>query len=911
MNLKTWCRLGWVLGLVLGMGCGGQEGGEPQEAGGLRVVREQALGEAFGSRGREFWLAFPTNLTDATSTLTVFITGETATTGTVRAPGQAFTANFSVTPGQVTSVVVPMSTMLTAYQAVESKGIQVSAGAEVTVYGLNRRTATTDAFLGLPVSSLGTEYMALAYPTAGNGTSQLAVVATQSATRVTITPTVATSSGQPAGVPFSVTLNQGQTYQVNTTVANADLSGSLITSDKPVAVYGGNRCANIPTPTTGFCDFIVEQLPPLSAWGRSFVTVPLASRLNGDTFRFVASVNATQVSVNGAVVATLNRGQVHQRIISGSAVITATQPILVAQYSNGQAYDNVISDPFMMLIPPYEQFLTEYTMTTPASGFRVNYLNVVVPSGAVGAVVLDGAAIPASSFRVIGTSGFSGAQLPVALGSHRLTSPLPIGAFMYGFDTADSYGYPGGMSLAPVASVTSVTLSPKSGIHLVNKEHCVTATVSDQNGKPLAGVRVDLAVTGAHTLAKSGAADATGQVTWCYTGTNGGTDTLKATVGSLSDTATVRWDVNLPPLVSAGPRVSGYRNAPVALLGSATDPEGFAPTLSWSITPASGCFFTSLDTASTTLVCATPGVYTATLTAQDGFNPAVSASAQVVITNRAPVVSAGPNLTAVTRSTVTLNGSATDADGDALALAWTVVPGANVDPSARCAFGSPDAAVTTLSCDAPGTYTVVLSADDGASGPLLATAQVTFVDGSKVTLCNTPLYTKNPTVRLCGYVTPGSDGGAITAIWFTVDGGAPIFVSPTPENVSSGFVESYQTLSEGPHVIRLHAQSAKGHLTVKERRLTVDTTAPSLQVLSPTSQDVLSSKTFNVTSAVVDATPVTVTTQFVQKSEVSSGTGTVTHSVTVGSAGYTTVLVQARDAAGNVAEARVRVYVAP
>jgi hypothetical protein len=82
-------------------------------------------------------------------------------------------------------------------------------------------------------------------------------------------------------------------------------------------------------------------------------------------------------------------------------------------------------------------------------------------------------------------------------------------------------------------------------------------------------------------------------------------------------------------------------------------------------------------------------------------------------------------------------------------------------------------------------------------------------------------------------------------------------------------------------------------------------------VLSPTSQDVLSSKTFNVTSAVVDATPVTVTTQFVQKSEVSSGTGTVTHSVTVGSAGYTTVLVQARDAAGNVAEARVRVYVAP
>lgn len=822
MNLKAWLRLGWMLAVAGGVGCGGQDGLEPQEAGGLRVVREQALGEGFGSRGQDFWLAFPSNL-DTSVTLTVFITGETATTGTVRVPGQGFTANFAVTPGQVTSVVVPVTTMLATYQTAENKGVQVTAAADVTVYGLNRRTASTDAFLGLPVSSLGTEYMALAYPTTASGRgSQLSVVATQNATRVTITPSVVPTGGQAAGVPFSVTLNQGQTYQLTSNTAGADLSGSLITADKAVAVYGGHKCANIPNSGTGACDFLVEQLPPLSAWGKSFVTVPLATRLNGDTFRFVASANATQVSVNGTVVATLNRGQVHQRIISGSAVITSTQPILVAQYSNGTNFDGVLSDPFMMLIPPYEQFLTEYTMTTPASGFRVNYLNVVVPTAGIGTVLLDGAPILATNFKPIGTSGFSGAQMPMTLGSHRLSSPLPIGAFMYGFDQADSYGYPGGMSLAPVASVASVTLAPKSASPMVNTEHCVTATVSTSLGVPLAGVRVDLAVTGAHTLARSANSDAAGKVAWCYTGTNGGTDTLKASVGLLSDSATAAWRVNRPPVVSAGADLAGY-------IGQVLN----------------------------------------------------------------------------------LNGSASDADGDSLSVAWSFSRGEGVESWATCTFGAVNSAATTVRCDDDGVYLLHLTVSDGVNAPVTATVKLTVLASSKVTACNLPRYTKNPSVNLCGYVTPGSDGSPITAYWFTVDGGEPIHVAPTPTNVSSGFVSSLQTLAEGEHVIRLYAESAQGNVTVRQKTVTVDTTAPALQVLSPTAQDVLAGKTFTVTSAVADAIPVTVTTQFVQKSEVPSGTGVVAHPVTVGSTGYSTVLVQARDAAGNVSEVRVRVYVAP
>lgn len=492
------------------------------------------------SKGTDFWIAFPQNFTGGAA-VTLFVTGDADTTGTVEIPGLAFTTPFAVIAGTVTTVVLPTNASLTGSDTVEDKGIHVTSGAEVTVYGLTRIQFTTDAFLGLPTDILGTDYIVLGYQNSNivNAT-QFAVVAPEDGTTVTITPSV-TTGAHPAGTPYTVALDQGEAYQlINSGSAPNDLSGTIVTADKPIAVYGGHGCANIPPGHTA-CDTVVEELPPTTTWGRSFVTMPLATRLNGDTFRFLASTDATTVTLNGASVATLNRGQFHEQIVDGPATITANQPILVAQYSNGSSFDGVTSDPFMMLIPPYEQFLAGYTVTTPASGFSTNYINVVAPAAAVGAITLDGTAIPTASFAPIGSSGFSGAQLSVALGSHTLDGPLPFGAFVYGFDSFDSYGYPGGLSLAPIAVVNSVELSPSSATNPVGTEHCVIATVTDQNGAAVPGVRVDFSVTGANSTVGFSTADAEGEAEFCYTGANAGTDTITGSVGALSDTATKTW----------------------------------------------------------------------------------------------------------------------------------------------------------------------------------------------------------------------------------------------------------------------------------------------------------------------------------------------------------------------------------
>src|SRR6185295_3077201 len=84
----------------------------------------------------------------------------------------------------------------------------------VAVSGLSDAVFSTDGFLGLPVPGLGTNYIVESYASsfAGNP-SEFEVVGTQNGTAVTITPS-ATVGPRAAGVPFTITLNQGDVYQL-------------------------------------------------------------------------------------------------------------------------------------------------------------------------------------------------------------------------------------------------------------------------------------------------------------------------------------------------------------------------------------------------------------------------------------------------------------------------------------------------------------------------------------------------------------------------------------------------------------------------------------------------------------------------------------------------------------------------
>jgi hypothetical protein len=512
-------------------------------------VAAQAGTPGLSNAGKEFWLGFTTNYVRGAD-LTLYITGDTATTGTVSIPGESFSEPFSVTPGTVTAVKLPPSNEMVTSDGIEEKAIHVTAGAPVVVYGLNDEPFTTDAYTGLPAESDGTSYTVLAFGAGCCGNSEFSVVATQNDTEVTITPSVDGGVGdtRPAGVPYTITLNQGQEYQLQATTNPEDLTGTKITSTAPVSVFGGEQCANIPNAGYAACDYIVEQNIPDDAWGTSFLTVPLKTRLKGDYFELVADENGTEVKLNGTVVATLNAGEHYSQEVEGESEWTSSKPIELGQYSNSSEYDGTTGDPSMMIIPPYQQFETSYTVTTPEGSVTEfeNYLNLVVPNSAVGVVAIDGTPVPASEFSPIGSSEFEGAQVAVTKGSHVITgNGEPFGVFSYGFASYNAYSYYGGMSLAPVAEVTNITLEPATETAVVGTEKCVTATVTDQEGNPLPSVRVDFLASGANSAEGSVFAGTEGKATFCYTGTNLGEDTITGSVGKISGSATKTW-VPLP-----------------------------------------------------------------------------------------------------------------------------------------------------------------------------------------------------------------------------------------------------------------------------------------------------------------------------------------------------------------------------
>ena len=73
-----------------------------------------------------------------------------------------------------------------------------------------------------------------------------------------------------------------------------------------------------------------------------------------------------------------------------------------------------------------------------------------------------------------------------------------------------------------------MTLEPASDENPVGTPHTVTATLTDENGDPVAGATIEFEVTGANMAAGVDVTDGNGEAEFTYTGTNAGDDTITA-----------------------------------------------------------------------------------------------------------------------------------------------------------------------------------------------------------------------------------------------------------------------------------------------------------------------------------------------------------------------------------------------
>ena len=493
------------------------------------------------NEGTDFWIAFPPNQS-TTAIIELYIGSNYSTNGQIQSAYPGVDQLFTVVPGIVTEIALPSTITLTG--GTENKGIHITSNDPVAVYCLNNQTASTDAYLALPVVALGMDYTVVTYKVSF-GPSCLSVVSTKDGTNVSVFNHQTNST-------TNIVLNLGQTYHVMAPGVNQDLTGSRVQSDFPVAVFGSVNCANVPS-NCGACDHVVEQMFPHYSWGKNYVTVPLAGRdASGDIFRMVAAEDATDININGVVASTINTGEYYETILTGFNSITSSKAFLLAQFAKGSTCSGNTGDPFMMLIPPKEQFLTHYTVCNVmgVTPFNSHWINVVAPDYALGTIYQDGTLIPNAAFTQIGSTNYYGAQRSVTQGSHTLFSTFPFGVFVYGWRMVDSYGYPGGGSLSPVGTVSSVLLAPDTSYGQLNVTTvCLTATVKDNLANPVVGVLVNFYVSGINPFVGNGYTDAAGHAQYCYTqtGVTPGNDHIYAEVfGFKSDTSVVIWSYAPP-----------------------------------------------------------------------------------------------------------------------------------------------------------------------------------------------------------------------------------------------------------------------------------------------------------------------------------------------------------------------------
>ena len=371
----------------------------------------------------------------------LFLFGQAGSVGTVT-NGAGFSNSFTLGSTGFAVVDIPVSNEL-SNATIENKGFRVSSAAALSGYYLSRRQASTDMTYLIDGDRLGTDHLIAAYRASFE--DQISVQAAADNTVVTFRPKGAAE--------FQVTLNAGQTYMYT---ANSELTGSRVLSDKPVAVFSGNRCTNIPAGVSA-CDHIVEQMPSVDKLSSSYLLAQTPrTGTRGNVYRAVAAQDGTEVRQNGTLVATLNAGEFFEGRVAGGLELVGSKPLLVAQYLIGQGEAGANTDPAMTLVPGSDQWLKSYVFATPSGSadFPTDFVSIIIRSTDLSTLRLDGTAPETSGFAVLGSTAFSYGNIDVSLklGAFSIEAASPFQLLLSGFDSFDSYFTYGGAAFSPGAS---------------------------------------------------------------------------------------------------------------------------------------------------------------------------------------------------------------------------------------------------------------------------------------------------------------------------------------------------------------------------------------------------------------------------------------------------------------------------
>ena len=192
-----------------------------------------ATAQDFSNKGKDFWVGYGYHQVMSVSNaqdMVLYFATEQVTNIVISIPGTGYIQNITTAAGNnvVTSAIIPKTggndaRLLT--EGLSNKGIHITSDKPMVAYAHVYNSSVSGATILFPTNTLGKEYYSVNYKNWSNSANAncwfYVVAADTGITKIQITPVGNTTGGWISGNSYTVTLTQGQIYNV---------MGSLISS---------------------------------------------------------------------------------------------------------------------------------------------------------------------------------------------------------------------------------------------------------------------------------------------------------------------------------------------------------------------------------------------------------------------------------------------------------------------------------------------------------------------------------------------------------------------------------------------------------------------------------------------------------------------------------------------------------
>jgi dienelactone hydrolase len=536
---------------------------------------------------------------------------------------------------------------------------------------------------------------------------------------------------------------------------------------------GGPVCGFSNTPSKA-CNIAAENLPIWAFHGDADTTVPLEK-----SQRMVDAINACLPTPNPLAKLTIYPNVAHDA------------------WNGAYSYDHSYQS------PNYYEWLMTYTN-------KINAGNTIPISNAgsdksvtlPGSVTLSGSGTDSdgsiASYKWTQFTGPSVATLTNTTSATLTASNLSVGTYTFGLQVKDNGGQTdtdyvkvtvisGTGNTPPIASAGAdkVINLPATSTTLSGSATDSDGTIVSYSWTKYSGGAATLSGASTATLSLSGLAAGTYVFRLTATDNSGATHYDDVTV-----------IVNNPPSANAGAdRVITLPTNSITITGSGTDTDGTIASYTWS--KVSGGAATLGSTSSSTLSVSglVAGTYVFRLNVKDNLGGSDSNDMTLTVNaNVAPVASAGADkVITLPVNSITLTGSATDADGTIASYLWTKTSGGNATLTGTTTIALSASALVA------GSYTFRLTVTDNNGATHYDEVKVT-VNVAPVVNAGVDMSIVLPTnsLSLQGTATD-TDGTIASYAWTKIAGG-----TATLSGASTSLL-SLSSLVEGTYTFRLTA----------------------------------------------------------------------------------------------------------